>query len=77
MNGLNDAKDILINDKLFKGIGIINISEIENWDNKKKTNHIGLILTDSAFPIAAKNFAFAFETADLHLFIKFQIFFDN
>ena len=38
-NGLNDAKNILINDKLFQGIGIIYTSEIENWD-KIKTNHI-------------------------------------
>ena len=29
-NGLNDTKDILINDKIFQGIGIIYISEIEN-----------------------------------------------
>ena len=29
-NGLNDAKDILINGKLFQGIGVIYISEIEN-----------------------------------------------
>ena len=28
--GLNDAKDILINSKLFQGIGVISISEIEN-----------------------------------------------
>ena len=29
-NGLNYAKDILINGKLFQGIGAIYISEIEN-----------------------------------------------
>ena len=29
-NGLNDAKDILINGKIFQGIGVIYISEIEN-----------------------------------------------
>ena len=42
-NGLNDAKDILINGKVFQGIGVIYISEIENWDKIKK-NHIGLTL---------------------------------
>ena len=31
-NGLNDATDILINSKLFQGIGVIYISDIENWD---------------------------------------------
>ena len=30
-NGLNDAKKILINGKLFQGIGVIYISEIEGW----------------------------------------------
>ena len=35
-NGLNDAKDILINGEIFQGIGIIYISEIENWDKIKK-----------------------------------------
>ena len=29
-NGLNDAKDILINRKIFQGIGVIYIFEIEN-----------------------------------------------
>ena len=38
-NGLNDAKDILINGKLFQGIGIVYISEIENWDKIKKESH--------------------------------------
>ena len=29
-NGLNDAKDLLINGKIFQGTGVIYISEIEN-----------------------------------------------
>ena len=35
-NGLNDAKDLLISGKVFQGIGVIYISEIENWDKNKK-----------------------------------------
>ena len=35
-NGLNDTKDIFINRKIFQGIGVIYISEIENWDKIKK-----------------------------------------
>ena len=35
-NGLNDAKDILIYGELFQGIGVIYISEIENWGKIKK-----------------------------------------
>ena len=65
-NGLNDAKDILINGKLFQGIGIIYISEIENWDKIKKSQWTSVILIDSIFPISAKHFAFRIETTDLH-----------
>ena len=38
-NGLNDAKDILINGKIFQGIGVIYISEIENWNKIKNESH--------------------------------------
>ena len=38
-NGLNDVKDIIINGKLYQGIGEINISEIENWENMKNTSY--------------------------------------
>ena len=72
-NGLNDAKDILINSKIFQGIGIIYISEIENWNKIKNESHwTNVILTDSAFPIAAKHFAFGFETTDLHNLLNFE-----
>ena len=72
-NGLNDAKDILVNGKLFQGIGVIYISEIENWDKIKNESHwTRVILTDSAFPIAAKHFAFASETTDLHNLLNFE-----
>ena len=33
---------------------------------------MNVILTDSAFPIAAKHFAFGFETTDLHNLLNFE-----
>ena len=73
INGLNDAKDILINGKIFQGIVVICISEIENWNKIKKESHwTNVILTDSVFPIAAKHFAFGFETTDLHNLLNFE-----
>ena len=42
-NGLSDAKQILVKRKLYQGIGVIFISEIENWDKIKNT-HIALTL---------------------------------
>ena len=72
-NGLNDAKYILINGKIFQGISVIYISEIENWDKMKKELHwTNEILTDSTYPIAAKHFAFGFETTDLHNLLNFE-----
>ena len=35
-NGLNDAKEILINGKLLQGIGVIFTSKIEDWKISKK-----------------------------------------
>ena len=72
-NGLNDVKDILINGKLFQGIGVICISEIENWDKIRNEPHwTHVLLTDSAYPPAVKHFAFTFETADLHNLSNFE-----
>ena len=72
-NGLNNAKDILINSKIFQGIGIIYISEIGNWNKINNELHwTNVILTDTAFRIAAKRFAFGFETTDLHNLLNFE-----
>ena len=61
------------NGKLVQGIGTIYISEIENWDKIKNKSHwTNVILTDTAFPIVAKHFAFAFETRDLHNLLNFE-----
>ena len=38
-NGLNDAEDLLINGKVFQGIGVIYILEIENWNKIKNKSH--------------------------------------
>ena len=72
-NGLNDAKDVLINDKIFQGIGVIYISEIEYWNKIKSKSHwTNVVLTDSKFAIVAKYFAFGFETTDLHNLLNFE-----
>ena len=72
-NGLNNAKDVLINEKIFQGIDVIYISEFENWDKIKKESHwTNVILIDLTYPIAAKEFAFGFETTDLHNLLNFE-----
>ena len=63
----------MINRKIFQGIGIICIFEIENWDGIKKESHwTNVILTVSMYPIAAKHFAFGFETTGLHNLLNFE-----
>ena len=64
---------MLINGKLFQGIGAIYISEIENWDKIKNKSHwLNVKLTDSLIPIAAKHFAFSFEAQDFNNLLNFE-----
>ena len=45
-NGLNDARDSLINRKLYKSLGVININKIRNWTKiKGESKWIKLYLT--------------------------------
>ena len=47
-NGLNDARDSLINGKLHKSIGVININEIKDWTKlKRESKWINIIFNDS------------------------------
>ena len=72
-NGLNDAKDILINGKIFQGIGVIYTSKIEGWEEiRNKSSWTNVVLTDSVYLIAVKDFAFGFETMDLHNLLNFE-----
>ena len=70
---LSNPKDILINGKLFQGIGVVYLSEIKGWKHIKKVSHwTNAVLSDSKYPIAAKHFAFRFEPTDLHHLSNFE-----
>ena len=72
-NGLNDTKEILINGKLFQGIGVIYTSEIEGWKNILKISHwTNSVLTYSKYLIAARHFTFGFETTDFRNFLNIE-----
>ena len=73
-NGLNDARDSLINGKLHKSIGVININEIKDWTKlKRESKWINIIFNDSENPTLGKHFAFAFETVNLSDLLNFQL----
>ena len=73
-NGLNDAKDSLINGKLYKTLSVVNIAEIESWSKLKgQSKWVNEILQDSENPMAAKHYAFAFETTSFWDLLNFQL----
>ena len=73
-NGLNNARDSLINGKLYKSIGVINISKIKDWTKLKgESKCINITFNDSENPTLAKHFAFAFETVNLNNLLNFQL----
>ena len=56
-NGLNKARNSLINGKLYKSLGVINISEIRDWTKiKGESKCINIIFNDSENPTLAKTF---------------------
>ena len=73
--GLNQAHDVLINNKLFKAIGVIYTNEIENWDKIKKvsSNWVSCKLTNSRFPHPAKHLSFIFDTTNLSSLLSFGL----
>ena len=72
-NGLNKAKESLINGKLFKTLGVINLAKIEHWDKVKgKSECKNAVFTDSEDLTAVSHFAFAFTTTNLHDILNFE-----
>ena len=72
-NGLNKAKESLINGELCKTLGIGNIAEIKYQDIiKGKSNWTNAVFTDSKNLVAASHIAFAFTTTNLHDILNFE-----
>ena len=73
VSGLNEARDILINGKVYKAIGCIFTNEIEGWVKIKKTtsNWVSCKLTN--YPHAAKHLAFVFDTTSLSSLLSFTL----
>ena len=75
VSGLNEARDIFINGKVYKAIGCIFTNEIEGWDKIKKTtsNWVSCKLTNSKYPFGAKHLAFEFDTSSLNTLLNFTL----
>ena len=73
-NGLNDARTSLINGKVYKIIGVVNVNELTNWTELNgKSKWVDIVFNDSENPTLAKHFAFAFETTNLNDLLNFEL----
>ena len=72
-NGLSNARDSLINEKLYKSLGVININEIRDWTKIKEESKWINIFNNSENSTLAKHFAFAFENVNLSDLLNFQL----
>ena len=69
-----DARDSLINGKLYKSIGVINVNERKNWTKiKGESKWSNIVFNKSENPTIAKLFAFPFETINLSDLLIFQL----
>ena len=73
-NGLNDAKVTLINGKVNKALGVININQITNWEKiLNKSKWVNVTFNDSQLdPTSSKHFAFGFITNSLYDLLNFE-----
>ena len=73
-NGLNDAKETLINGKIVKALGVVSINQIKSWDKLKgKGKRINVPFNNSELdPASSKHFAFEFITTNLHEILNFE-----
>ena len=73
-NGLNNARTSLINGKIYKSIGVVNVNEKANWTELKgKSKWVNIVFNDSENPTLSKHFAFAFETTNLNDLLNFEL----
>ena len=72
---LDSAKKALINGKLYSILGIINISEIKNWDKVKgKSIYVSVKFDDISSTVqSVTHFAFKFKTAFPTEIFEFKI----
>ena len=71
-NGLSNAKEVLINSKTEKVLGVIYVSKIENWELAKGQTKISqAIFADSEYHTKPSYLALAFVTRNITDLISF------
>ena len=63
----------MINAKLLTVLGVINLTQIKNWELVKgEPKKMNAVLIDSEYPSIADHFAFAFNTKRSHYIFNFS-----
>ena len=69
-----DARTSLINRKIYKSVGVVNVNKLTNWTELKgKSKCVNIVMNDSEYSTLAKHFAFAFETTNLNDLLNFEL----
>ena len=72
MQWFNNANEALINDKIVKALGVINLFQTENWSRVKgDSNWINAVFVDSEYPSIANYFSFTYITKNLFDLLDF------
>lgn len=75
-NGLNDAKETLINGNQIKALDVANFNQIEGWNKlkgkKKWVRKSGSFNDSKLEPTSSKHFPFGFVKTNLHHILNFE-----
>ena len=73
-NSLSDAREALINSKLYKTLGVVYLSQIKNWDLVKgESKKSQAILVDSEYHTKLSHYSFAFISKNVSDLLNFTI----
>ena len=73
-DGLNNAKEALINSKLEKVIGVYYLNELKDWQLVKgQSKRLQAVFQDSGEVTKTSHFAFAFITWNLSDLLRFTV----
>ena len=73
-DGLNNAKEALINSGLIKILGVTYLSKVPNWSlSKGQTKRSQAIFVDSELQTKPSHLAFAFTTRNLSDLLRFTV----
>ena len=71
---LSDAKEDLINSKIYKTLSVVYISEIKNWNLVKgESKRLQAVFVDSEYHTESSHFGFAFTTKNVSDLFNFTV----